>query len=145
MAASVPYHYDYPIVVRCYDHLILGLKRTIQKHEANWVEKIGNFGLWTIDRLPELIWEKCKDPRVITLLLTGSALTANSFLFYAEHSKAYIKKAMETLPLPEFWQVKFGSYVYTQMIIVSAAMRAWGRFSNDALMKEFYNPTNNNK
>lgn len=124
---------------RFIDHAALGLHKEIQAHQTNLPERIGNSILWTVEELPEIVWKKIKEPRIITVFVTTLALLTNSFLFYPIKTWKTLKVVNQWLPLPPFWALRAGTYLYTSALIVGYGMRAFGRFSNPELMNQFYN------
>ncbi len=141
-ASSVPYQGDSSLSVRFLNHTYLGLKGNLPGHEwdqEKYIERAGDFLLWSVERLPKIIWEKLKDPRAVTIALTALALLSNSSLFYPVLTRMYLAKAIAAIPLPPFWMVKFAAYIHTCSVIIGAASRAYGRFANEALMRRFYN------
>jgi len=126
------------LVVRFWNHAQLGLSKNIQEHKRNWVERAGDTVVWNLEDMPFLVWEKMKDPRFVTVVLTKLALAADSFAFYPEKSWEATKTIYENLPLPPFWAVKFGCYLATCSLILGYSSRAYGRFSNKELMATAY-------
>lgn len=120
-----------------YSYAKLGLQKEIQAHDENLIEKAGNAILWTVEDLPFRIYEKIIEPRVITVALTTIALYSNSLVFYFSKTRALTRQFFQWLPLPPLWAVRFGAYSFTSLLIIGAALRAYGRFSNEALMNEF--------
>lgn len=127
-----------PLMVRFWNHAQLGLSKNIQEHKRNWVEKTGDAILWTVEDFPGIAWGKMKEPRVVTVALTQMALIANSFLFYPSQSWEVTKNVIHWLPLPSLATIRFGVYVSTCSLIIGASLRAYGRFSNQELMANFY-------
>lgn len=123
---------------RFVNHFLLGVKENIGPHNKNLLEKVGDLGLWMIEKFPGKVWEKMKDPKVVTLALTSFALLAASFGFYPTATFLAIKGALAVLPTVPLWAVRFSAYIFTVGVIISTALRAEGRFSNAALMNEFY-------
>lgn len=122
-------------------HVVLGLKKNIGDRELyprNFLEKIGDAGLWVVEDLPGKLWRGLKDPRVVTLGLTALALLGTSIAFYPVTTLALVKTAVALIPLPPLWAVKFSAYIFTVGLIISGAARAQGRFFNTALMEAFY-------
>jgi len=142
---NIPFQYarDDFLPVRFLNHAVLSLKTDLGARDdcpKNLAEKIGDIGLWIIEEFPLKIWAVVQDPKVVTVALTALALVAVSFAFYPAISLAFCKAAVAALPLPPLWAVKFGAYLATCAVIIAAALRAEGRFWNDALMAKFYNP-----
>lgn len=141
--------------LRVIDHAAIGLSRDViikdYKHDANILEKTGNGILWTVGNLPRAVkWigKQFNDPRVVTVLLTITALALTTFAFYPAITTAAvaaactaIKAALMEIP---FWAVKFAGYVLTCGVIVGYGARAAGRFGNEELMKAFYGLPNYN-
>ncbi|MDP1608135.1 MAG: hypothetical protein Q8L98_02335 [Chlamydiales bacterium] len=115
----------------------LGLKKNIQQHDSNLIERAGNAILWTVEDLPREIYKAVANPKVITVALTAMGLYSNSLAFYASETIALTKWAFEVLPLPGLELLRFGSYLFICALIIGAGMRAYGRFSNETLMATF--------
>lgn len=123
---------------RFIDHAKLALNSTIQKHEKNWAEKVGDIGLWPSENLPQKAWKLMKEPRWINFVFTTLALVGVTYAFYPQATIEAAKRLARAIPLPTVEQVKFGAYVTCIHHILSAAFRAEGRFSNTDLMNKFY-------
>jgi len=139
---------------RVSDHAAYGLSyeihlkdgQTDHQHTPNMLERGGNGILWTLGTVPravEWIGKQFKDPRVLTVVLTITALALTTLAFYptittAAISSAFfaVKALLSEIPL---WAVKFAAYVVTCAAIVGYGARAAGRFSNEESMKAFYN------
>lgn len=128
------------IVYHFYQHARFGLSSDIPRfgQGKNWVEQLGDLGLWTIENFPHKAWSLVKEPRWITLVLTKIALAGTTYLFYPKESILYAKLAISQVPLPSREAVKFAAYLTIVAHIVSAALRAYGRFRNDDLMDAWY-------
>lgn len=129
---------DSNIMIRFINHARLGLNREVQEHHSNLIEKMGNLGLWPLENLPRITRDVITDPRVVTLMMTASAMLADSYCFYPEDTSAFVKAAWALLPTIPFWAVKFAGYVSSIEVIGSYGMRAEGRFTNRELMDRFY-------
>lgn len=130
---------------RFIDHARLGLYRDIQPHEETVVERLGNAPLWTIEKLPNLILEQIRRPCAITVALTAIAQIANAYAFYPERTLQMAKWAVDKVPWPPAWALRFGCYLYTSSLILGYGLRAFGRFNNPELMKQFYNTEPRNR
>lgn len=138
---AIPYSGQSLLPVRFWNHAVLGLTRNVPKHEwmdKKYIERGGDALLWSVERLPKIIWEKMQDPRVVTVALTAFALLTNSYLFYPAHTITYSLQVIAHLHLPELWMVKFAAYIHICSLIIGAASRAYGRFANESLMYRFY-------
>jgi len=135
---NVSYTANSTIVWRFYEHAKLGLQAEIQPHERNWKEKIGDLGLWTLENFPGKVWSMMKNPRWITFALTTISLMSVSYLFYPRVTVETLRKLGALIPLPSMENVKFAAYLFTVGNIISAALRAEGRFSNQQLMDQWY-------
>lgn len=120
------------------NHFAFGVKQNIGEHQKNFLEKIGDVGLWMLEKFPGKVWKVMKDPRVVTIALTALALLAASFAFYPVTTFLIIKAALALLPVIPFWTIHLSAYIATVGLIISTACRAEGRFMNSELMKEFY-------
>jgi hypothetical protein len=138
MTANVAYSANSNIVFRIRDHVYLGLSKNIQSHDKNFIEKIGDAGLWPFENLPMITWNAVSDPRVITIAVTSLAMLTDSFGFYPDETSLYVKAAWALLPTIPFWAKKFGTYVLSIEAIASFGVRAEGRFMNKGLMRQFY-------
>lgn len=135
------------LIVRFVNHFRLGTATDLNPYgftdevTPNFLEKVGNAGLYIQENLPGKLWGMVKDPRVVTLALTILTLYAESFAFYpsitSSVTKRVINYVIENVPL---WAIKFAVYITLVESTISLAMRACGRFNNEQLMQEFYNP-----
>jgi hypothetical protein len=135
---KVFYNPEQDLFSRFMDHAALGLSKEIQDHEENIAEKVGNAILWTAQELPDVVWKKIQEPRVVAVALTNLALLTNSFLFYPAKTLATLKNVITWLPLPPLWTLRAGTYLYTCSLILGYGLRSFGRFSNQELMAQFY-------
>lgn len=138
MNNGVSYSPDRPIVYRFYEHVKFALKKDIPEHGKNLLEKVGDIGLWPIENLPNKIWPLVKDPRIVTVALTALALSAVSFAFYPLGTVNFFTRLMGILPWPTKEEFKFAAYLAIVSQIVSAALRAEGRFCNTELREKWY-------
>lgn len=118
----------------------LGLQKNIQEHDRNWIEQSGDAILWTVEELPFRIYEQLANPKVVTVALTTLSLYTNSLVFYFSKTVALTKQFYQWMPLPPLWAVRFAAYSFSSLLIIGAALRAYGRFSNEALMEHFMQP-----
>jgi hypothetical protein len=135
------YNANSTIFQRFGSHAVLGLSQDIgDRTDApkNVLERIGDAGLWIVEGLPKKIKVLCTDPRVVTVALTAFALVATSFAFYPIATWTLACDAIALLPQVPLWAVRFGSYILTVSVILSASCRAQGRFWNGELMNRFY-------
>ena len=139
---SPVYNQHTSIVYHFFQHAAYGLRSQINRHgidQKNQIEKLGNLGLWTIENLPGKVWRLMKEPRWVTVVLTQIALVGTTYLFYPRELLFYAKKVITYIPIPSREAVKFAVYLTIIAHIVSAAFRAYGRFSNKPLMDAWYN------
>lgn len=134
------YNADDNIFYHFYQHAVFGLAHDIPRfgHGKNWVEQLGDLGLWTIENFPGQAWRLMKEPRWITFVLTQIALVGTTYLFYLKESLLYTKSLIAQLPIPTQETAKFAAYLTIVAHIVSVALRAYGRFRNDDLMNDWY-------
>jgi hypothetical protein len=135
---NVFYTGDADIFVRFASHFELGISKDVGNHEKNLLERMGDFGLSIVEKLPVKVWDVLKDPRIVTIALTSFAMLAASFLFYPSLTYQNIKAIVELLPPIPFWAIRFSAYIFTIGTILAAGLRAGGRFSNTTLMNAFY-------
>ncbi len=138
MNNSVTYSAENNIAVRFYNHACLGLQKNIQDHSRNFMEKIGDAGLWPLENIPTMALDAVRDPRVVTIGLTSLAMLGDSFAFYPDETTCWLKAAWALVPIIPFWAMKFSAYISTVEIISSYGLRAEGRFANNKLMDQFY-------
>lgn len=140
---SMTYNPDHSTVFHFIQHAKFGLSQTINRYDQpkNLLEKLGDLGLWTLEKFPGKIWKLMKEPRWITLALTAIALATVSFAFYPQQTIDLANYAIRSIPLPSLAQVKFGTYLFTVGNILSFSARAYGRFSNEDLMTSWYGGT----
>ncbi|HEY4255412.1 MAG TPA: hypothetical protein VGM34_03590 [Chlamydiales bacterium] len=120
-----------------WSHVQLGLSKEIHTHRQNWIEWTGNKILWMVEDLPGIIYRNLTEARIVTVALTHLALYANSYLFYPAKTLELTKLLIQHLPLPSLAAIRFGVYISSSLVIIGAAFRAYGRFSNEALMNQF--------
>ncbi len=130
------------IFTSMWTHAQLGLMAKVGQYEENWVEWTGNKMLWTVEHLPRHIWNALTEPRIVTVAFASIALVADSFLFYPTQTWQHLKTAIRWLPLPSLSTLRLGCYLFTVFLIIGAALRALGRFSNTELMTSFNNVQN---
>jgi hypothetical protein len=128
------------LIYHFYQHARFGLSHDIPRFEQpkNWVEKVGDLGLWAIENFPGKVWSLMKEPRWMTIVITNISLASVSYLFYRNESIQALKAVVAYIPVPTREQVKFAAYLTIVAHIVSAAFRAYGRFRNDDLMDSWY-------
>ena len=160
MAVAVQYGDN--IFIRFINHGALALKSEVrgrlngaynQQMDPNWGERLGDIGLTcTLTSLKVAVQKtigalrfSMTDPKIITIAFTALIMIAVSFAFYpvltAEAlSPGWIalKVAICNLPIPPLWSVKFAAYIWTELVVLSYATRAFGRFTNEAFMNAFY-------
>lgn len=139
MTMPILYAPDANLYHRFINHARLGLSKEIEPHKVTVTELFGDMILWTVVDLPNLVWEKISDARVMAIALTVLSLLANSFLFYPLRTFLKLRSICKNL-LPPFWAVRFASYIFTSALILGYGLRALGRFSNPELMNRFYHP-----
>ena len=120
-----------------WSHAQLGLTKIIQQHNENWIEWTGNKILWTMEDLPGILYRNLIGPRSITVALTTLAQFTNSYIFYPLQTMKYTREFINWIPVPSLAQIRFATYIFTSMMIIGAALRAYGRFSNVELMNNF--------
>ena len=137
---AIVYSANDGLLYHFYQHARFGLSSEIPRfgQEKNWVETLGDIGLWTIENFPGKVWRMMKEPRWITFVLTQISLTTVTYLFYPKFTLEKINIVLVKIPLPNREQVKFALYLTIVAHIVSAAFRAYGRFRNDDLMEAWY-------
>jgi hypothetical protein len=135
------------LITRFVNHFKLGTTSDLTPYnfsnevKQNFLEQVGNAGLYIQENLPGKFWGLVRDPRVVTIALTILTLYAESFAFYPSITSSVTKKAVnfiiEKAPL---WAVKFAIYITLVESTFSLAMRACGRFNNEQIMQQFYKP-----
>lgn len=127
--------------VKFFHNLKWGLCSELEvEYKKNKAEVLGDKGLWFIRDVPRYVKNFITDPRVVTVALTALALVADSFLFYPTTTLYTLKAAYAFLPHIPLWAVKFACYIVTVETIISAFLRAQGRFFNEQLMAKLKNP-----
>jgi len=135
---NVNYQANAWLGTRFINHFALGVKEDIGSHNKNVMEKMGDLGLWMVEKFPGKVWNLMKDPRVVTVALTGFALLAASAAFYPTATYLGIKAGLALLPAIPAASVRLTAYICTVGLIISTALRAEGRFINSELMDRFY-------
>src|ERR1700741_4869835 len=99
---NVSYRADSWIGARFIDNFRFAVKKDIGDRPGdlapNWLEKVGNAGLWIVEELPKKAWKAIKEPRFVSFALTILALGAVSFAFYPAPSLAVLKAGIALLP-----------------------------------------------
>lgn len=121
-------------------YLQLGLRKNIQPHDKNRIEKIGDTVLWLIEGFPRVVRNKLTEPKVLTVGITLFSLYINTLIFYFSKTMSLTLRFFRWFPVPPFWAVRFGAYSFTSLLIIGFALRAYGRFSNEPLMRQFEEP-----
>lgn len=106
-------------------------------YAPNWLEKMGDLGLYIPSRVPRVTLNAIRDPRIVTLFMTVISLVTNSYLFYPTKSLQIMKDGLEVIQLIQPETLKFAAYLFSCNIILSLGCRAGGRFSNVALYNAF--------
>lgn len=106
--------------------------------QKNILEKCGDLGLWMAEKFPGKAWRLMKEPRWVTIVLTCISLFGVSLLFYRKETIGYAERFIAKFPLPSYEQAKFATYLAVVGHIFAASSRAYGRFSNEELMKRWY-------
>lgn len=131
MNLNVQYYANEGIGERFYSHFLLGVKEDIGEYDKNSLEKMGDTGLWMVEKFPGKV---LKNPKVLAIGLAALAMLGVSFAFYP----STIKVVISALPTVSTESIRFITFIGTIEIIVSATLRAAGRFLNRDLMTEFY-------
>lgn len=128
--------------VRVWEHVKIGLSHNIGKREGdtskNFLEKVGDTGLWVWEELPGKVYNALSDPRVVVIALTILSQLAISLVFYPYATVNFVRAAVAILPHIPGWAIRFSAYIYISTINVSYGTRALGRVSNQSLMRVFY-------
>lgn len=145
------FNVDKGLHVRFFDHAKLGLAKNVHlenssyEHRPNLIEKAGNGLLFVVGSIPRSVkWvgKQCQDPRVVTVVLTLSALFLTTLAFYPATGVAAAKATITAIQLAlgkiPLWSVKFAGYIVSCATIAGFGARATGRFANADLMKTFY-------
>lgn len=126
-------------VVRFYQHARFALAEEIERngHGKNRIEKLGDLGLWTIENFPGKVWRLLNEPRFVTVFLAKISLVANTYLFYPQFTKELASSLIGHIALPSREQLKFALYITISAHIIFAALRAYGRLSNEELYNDW--------
>ncbi|MDP1879835.1 MAG: hypothetical protein Q8K60_02705 [Parachlamydiaceae bacterium] len=154
---------SYPInqPLKCfYNQIAFVIKNNLgdERPEPKWIEKTGNGFLYLLKQPYKLVTYfagSFKNPLMITIYLTTSALFGNAWLFYSKETSNALnqisnytfrvlpKILKQYVPTPLQWTPKFTACVFTSAIISAIGIRAIGRFFDEALMAEFHSTKEN--
>jgi len=137
------------IVFRFISHYKLGTQSDLSEYykgdvQPNLIERIGDVGLWMLENIPRKVWQMATEPRVVTIALTAMTLFSITLAFYpvTTYLATYDVVVFVVTNTP-FWAVKLAVYIALVETTIAKALRAYGRFSNQALMDKFYQPQQN--
>lgn len=119
----------------------LGSMRDLDGRDScpkGYIEKAGDAGLWFVEVLPKNIWAGMKEPRVVTVALTITGLTLNSFVFYPQITRDTIKRVIAAIPFVTRENVRFAAWFAISFEMISLGCRAFGRFNDPAFKDQFY-------
>lgn len=104
----------------------------------NQIEKLGNILSWCGYELRTTLQKFFRDPRTITVLVTLFWMNLTSFVFYPVQTFDAWDYVLTALFKHINWAyVKFVIWTLTEITILGTGMRAFGRFSNKALMNHY--------
>jgi hypothetical protein len=107
-------------------------------HEKNQLEKLGDLGLYHIERAPGVIWRSVADPKWIAVYLWIFAEICVSLLFYPTITIDWMKYFYSCIPDIPWWFVRLTLYLVSVETIMAFFLRAEGRLLNKELMSEYY-------
>lgn len=136
---------------RFIDHVGFGISSNLgsRKSDPNWCETLGNLTIkvaYAPVKGVKMVGHSFKDPRVVTIALTALMLLATTFAFYPTATITALSTAgrflWTALKLVPWQSVRLAAYVDVCLGIIGCGLRAEGRFTNAALMKDFYGVPN---
>lgn len=109
-------------------------------YKKNRLEKIGGLLNWCVTQLPKKAWHALHNPKVLAVAFTALAMVTVQFAFYPTVSYLATKAVCVFLANHiSAYAVKISIYAFTQINILGFGVRTLGRFSNEELMKNWYN------
>lgn len=104
----------------------------------NKFEKIGNILTWFAYDFKEFILDILFDPRAITICFTLFAMILNALLFYPSDTWDTLSTIFNWIIDSINWSyVRFCLWILSEITIFGVGMRAFGRFSNQELLKHY--------
>jgi hypothetical protein len=106
----------------------------------NNIELLGNYLSWFAFEFRHFSVKIALDPRFLTVILTGLALTLNSLIFYPTATWNIIYDACLWIFRHVNWSYfRFALWILSEITIFGLGIRAFGRFSNKSLMARYFN------
>ena len=105
---------------------------------ANLIEKIGDKLSWFVYDFKDFVLKYFFDPRVITVCFTTIAMILTALLFYPSTTWDIISDSFQWIMDHVNWEyVRFCLWLVSEMTVLGIGMRAFGRFSNQELVKHY--------
>lgn len=105
----------------------------------NKIEKMGDILSWFAYDFKEFILNILFDPRAITVCFTAVAMILASFLFYPSVTWDTLSTIFNRIIDWINWNyVRFSLWLISEITIFGVGMRAFGRFSNQELLKHYH-------
>lgn len=116
-------------------------KETAEIRESlplNQIEKIGDKLSWFAYEFKEFCLKTFFDPRVITVCFTAFAMIFNALLFYPSNTWYILSTTFNWIVDHTNWDyVRFCLWLLSEVTIFGIGIRAFGRFTNQQLLKHY--------
>lgn len=102
----------------------------------NKIEKVGNLFSWFAYDFRLMLRSSLYDPRVMTIIFTVFFMSLTSLLFYPTSTFIVLCEIFSWIVDNIEWKyVRFALWLISEITILGLGIRAFGRFTNSALMK----------
>lgn len=110
-----------------------------EKLPPNKIEKVGDVLSWVAYDFKEFVLDILFDPRVMTLFFTAVAMIFAALVFYPSHTWNTLSTSFNWMMDRVNWNyVRFCLWLVSEITIFGVGMRAFGRFSNQELLKQYH-------
>jgi hypothetical protein len=109
-----------------------------EKLPLNQIEKIGNKFSWFAYGFKDFFVKIFADPGFLTICFTFFAMILNAFLFYPSETWHILSTIINWIVNVINWDyVRFCLWLLSEVTIFGIGLRAFGRFTNQQLMKYY--------
>ncbi len=110
-----------------------------EKLTPNQIEKIGDKLSWFAYDFKDFVLKTFFDPRVITVCLTAVAMILTALLFYTSNTWNILSTIFNWVVAHVNWNyVRFCLWLLSEVTVFGIGMRAFGRFTNQLLLKHYH-------
>lgn len=105
----------------------------------NKMEKVGDALSWFAYDFKECVLDIIFDPRAMTVCCTAFAMILAALLFYPSYTSDILSKSFHWIVNLVNWNyVRFCLWLISEITIFGIGVRAFGRFSNQELLKQYH-------